>query len=53
MLKTLKSEDSLIQTLNMIAEYCPEALTMEGDDVSICLNKLDANLCEQIERGLS
>lgn len=46
MMKSIQSDDSLVLTLNMIAEYCPEALTLEGDDIMICLNKLDANLCD-------
>ena len=36
----------------MIAEYCPEAIILLDDDLEIELNKLDANLCDLIERGL-
>jgi hypothetical protein len=42
-----------MHTLNMVAEYCPQALKLDGDDIFINLNLMDANLCDLIERGLS
>ena len=38
--------------MNMIAEYCPEALKLVDEDLEIDVSKLDSNLCDLIERGL-
>ena len=46
LMKTCRNEDQIVHTLNLVAEYCPEALVLDGDDMYISLNKLDANLCD-------
>lgn len=35
-----------MQTLNLIAEQCPEALEGNGKDIQINTKKLDCNSCE-------
>lgn len=45
-MKTCTNEKQLVHTLNLVAEYCPEALVLEGDDMFINLNKMDANLSD-------